>query len=63
MEICVVNHMSLTEWTLTYGIHHFMILGSSNRKLASVRFWFTITELRLDVLTDWAIRSAIRSVL
>ena len=28
------NHMSVAEWTHTYGIHHWRILWSSHRKLA-----------------------------
>ena len=32
------NHMSVTKWTDTYDIHHWTILWSSYRKLASVGF-------------------------
>ena len=54
-KISWVNHMSVVEWTDTYGIHHWTILWSSFRKLAWVGFEPTTTELRSDSLIEWAI--------
>ena len=56
-----VNHMSATEWTDTYGIHHLRILWSSYRKLTWAGFEPTTTELHSDALTDWAIRPWVNS--
>ena len=50
------NHMSATEWIDTYGIHHWRILRSSNRKLAWVGFHLTTTEFSSDALTNLTIR-------
>ena len=50
------NHMSVAEWSDTYGIHHWRIIWSSYRKLAWVEYEPTTTEFCSDVLTNWAIR-------
>ena len=49
--------MSVAEWANTYGIHHWQILWSRYRKWAWVGFGPTITEFRLDALTNWTIKS------
>ena len=49
--------MSVAEWANTYSIHHWQILWSRYRKLAWVGFEPTITEFRLDALTNWTITS------
>ena len=50
----------MLKYTAVYiyvcSIQHWRIFRSSFRKLASVGFEPTITELRSDALTDWAIR-------
>ena len=47
----------VAEWIDTYGIHHWRIFRSNYRKLTCMGFEPTTTELRSDILTDWAIRS------
>ena len=48
--------MSVPEWTDdTYGIHQWIILWSSYRKLAWVGFEPMTTEFCLDALYNWAI--------
>ena len=49
--------MSVAEWANTYGIQHWQILWSRYRKLDWVGFEPTITEFRLDALTNWTITS------
>ena len=44
------------EWSDTYGIQHWRIFRSSNRKVAWVRFEPTTTEFCSDALTKWAIK-------
>ena len=56
------NHVS-SRMIHTYGIHHWRIFTSSDRKLARVWFEPTITEFRSDALTDWAIRPWIQLAL
>ena len=46
-----------------YGIHHWMILESSYRKLAWVGFEPRNTEFRSDALADWAIRPLVQLAL
>ena len=53
----VGNQMSVVEWANTYGIHHWQIVWSRYRKFAWVEFEPTITEFRLDALTNWTITS------
>ena len=48
--------MSVSEWSDTYGIHHWQTLSNSYGKLALVGFEPTTTEFCSDALTDWAIR-------
>ena len=50
------NHMSVPEWSDTYGIHQWRIIWSSYRKLAWGGFEPTNTEFHSDALTYWAIR-------
>ena len=59
-SFCIGNHMILVEWTGRYGIHHWTILRSSNRKLALVGFEPTTTEFYSYALTNWAIRPRIQ---
>ena len=49
------NHVSVTEWYDAYGIHHWRIIWSSYRNLASVGYEPTTTEFGSDTLTGWAI--------
>ena len=55
---CTVNHVNVVEWADTHGIHHWMILRSSFRKLIWVGF-----ECHLDTLTDGAIRPRVQLTL
>ena len=41
------------KWTDIHGIHHWMILRISYRKLAWVGFEPATTEFSSDALTDW----------
>ena len=45
------------EWIDTYGIQHWRVLRSNNRKVAWVGFEPTTTEFRSDALPNWAIKS------
>ena len=56
IEIFWANHMSVAEWTDTYGIHHRKIIWSRYRKLEWVGFEPTSTKIRSGALTNWAIR-------
>ena len=42
--------------TDTHGIHHWMVIWSSYRKLAWIGFEPTTTEFCSDAVTDWAIK-------
>ena len=46
-----------------YGIHHWLILWSSYRKLDWMGFEPTTTEFRSDALNDWAIRPRVELAL
>ena len=59
----VGNHMSVTEWANTYGIHDRRILWRAYGKLACVVFEPMTSEFRWDALTDWAIRSRVKLAL
>ena len=63
LKLCRCDHMSVTEWRDTYGIHHGRILWSSYRKLAWVRFEPTTAEFCSDALTNWAIRQWVVGVI
>ena len=50
------NHMIVVEWAVIYGIYHWRIVWSRNRKFSWVEFKPMITEFGSDALTDWATR-------
>ena len=52
--------MNKTEWTYTYGIHCWMILRSSYKKLAWVRLEHTATEFCSGALTEWSNRPCVQ---
>ena len=62
-KFCVGNHMSVTEWANTYGIHDRRILWRAYGKLAWVVFEPMTSEFCSDALTDWAIRPWVKLAL
>ena len=55
-KFCVGNHMSVAEWSDTYGVYLWRILWSSFSKLSWAGFEPASTEPRSDALTNWAIK-------